>query len=506
MLSTLLQRNRNPLVGFLLVLVVLLGASAAPHAPAHASDEHPATAATSAAAAAATGDGATTVYMPLVANNYPWQSPLGVQADPRITGGLILTRTVDLNVGWARVAPISWRLLQPTEGGPINWGRLAGFEKEARKLKEYGIKPEVVVFDSPHWATINIPYPTSCGAIRADKLGAFAAFMSALATRYGAPEFNVHHWELGNEIDVDPRLVPPDNGYGCWGDIKDPYYGGRTYGEMLKAVVPTIRAADPLAQIWIGGLLLDNPNTTEPNRGRPELFLQGILAAGAAPYFDIVPYHAYSHYAHAVVDADLGLGGPWDSWGGLAAGKARFLRNIMQQYNVDKPLFLNETALLATDLTPCGTACPPPDAAFYEMQAMYLVRAFTRAFSEHVQAITWFTINGPGWRYSGLTDANYNPTPAYRAFQVFSSQITGAIGSPTPIDYGNGVEAYAYNKGDRQIQAVWAKQDQTLAISIPQASFVAAVDRYGNPVSAIPNGTDYVVLVRFDPIYVTVLQ
>ena len=137
---------------------------------------------------------------------------------------------------------------------------------------------------------------------------------------------------------------------------------------------------------------------------------------------------------------------------------------------------------------------------------MYLVRAFTRAFSEHVQAITWFTINGPGWRYSGLTDANYNPTPAYRAFQVFSSQITGAIGSPTPIDYGNGVEAYAYNKGDRQIQAVWAKQDQTLAISIPQASFVAAVDRYGNPVSAIPNGTDYVVLVRFDPIYVTVLQ
>ena len=138
MLSTLLQRNRNPLVGFLLVLVVLLGASAAPQAPARASAEHPATSATSAPAAAAAG-GATTVYMPLVANNYPWQSPLGVQADPRITGGLILTRTVDLNVGWARVAPISWRLLQPTEGGPINWGRLASFEKEARKLKEYGL-------------------------------------------------------------------------------------------------------------------------------------------------------------------------------------------------------------------------------------------------------------------------------------------------------------------------------------------------------------------------------
>ena len=36
----------------------------------------------------------------------------------------------------------------------------------------------------------------------------------------------------------------------------DPYYGGGYYAEMLKIVYPQIKAADPEAQILIGGLLL----------------------------------------------------------------------------------------------------------------------------------------------------------------------------------------------------------------------------------------------------------
>src|SRR5262245_2034602 len=169
----------------------------------------------------------------------------------------MLSRTVDLNVGWVRLADrISWRALQPNEGDPIRWDLLAGFENELRVLKQAGIAPVVLVNHYPRWATTNIPYPTDCGPLSTDKFEAFAQFFRALVERYAGPEFDVHRWELGNEPDVDPRLVGPDNGYGCWGDIQDPFYGGRHYGEMLKVVGPAIKAADPSAQVWIGGLLL----------------------------------------------------------------------------------------------------------------------------------------------------------------------------------------------------------------------------------------------------------
>ena len=53
----------------------------------------------------------------------------------------------------------------------------------------------------------------------------------------------MHHWELGNEPDVDPDLVPPDSIFGCWGEISDrEYYGGKEYGNMLKLVYPAINS------------------------------------------------------------------------------------------------------------------------------------------------------------------------------------------------------------------------------------------------------------------------
>lgn len=441
------------------------------------------------------------VYLPYMTHNYPWQSPLGVQSEARLTGGVLLSRTSDLKIGWARVAAVRWRRAQPVEGGPIDWSQLAQFEQELRALKQAGIAPEVTILDSPRWATVNVPYPTACGAIRTDKFGAFAAFVRALVQRYSVPEFDVHNWELGNEVDVDPRLVGPDSGFGCWGDINDRYYGGRHYGEMLKVVAPAVRAADRRARIWVGGLLLDLPHTTDPAKGRPELFLQGILEAGAAPYFDVVPYHAYPAYPNKLIDPDR-VSGQWNALGGLVVGKARFLRGIMQSYGADKPLFLNEVALMCPE-PPYTDWCSPPASDFYEMQAVFLVRAFTRALAEHVEGAIWFSINGPGWRYTGLTDQYYNPTPAYKAYQQFSAQIADASFA-RPVDYGLGVESYEFIKIGQRMQVVWANQNQTLAILIPRSQFLGAADRNGNPVQPIVyNSQTYLLLARFDPMYLT---
>ena len=148
-------------------------------------------------------------------------------------------------------------VLQPDEGGPIQWDLLETFEKELRSLKAAGIKPLVTVTNSPAWARIDVNKP--CSAIRADRFSAFAEFMRQLVQRYKEPEFNADDWELGNEPDVDKDLVDPTSPFGCWGDADDPYYGGRHYGEMLKAVAPVVRAADAKVQIWNGGLLWTGP-------------------------------------------------------------------------------------------------------------------------------------------------------------------------------------------------------------------------------------------------------
>ena len=439
------------------------------------------------------------VYLPLVLHHHPWISPFGVQSNRLLTTGNLLNDTQDLKVGRVRLQRIRWRLLQPEEDGPIQWHILRSFENELRTLRERNITPVVVIYDSPHWATI---HPTSCSAVRGDKFGHFAAFVSAVVTRYKAPEFNVQHWELGNEPDVDPRLVGQDSIFGCWGDIDDPFYGGQHYGEMLKVVGPTIRSANPAATIWLGGLLLATPHTTAAERGRPELFLQGILEAGAAPHFDIVPYHWYPSYAQAKIDYDRHNFSPWTEWGGGVVGKARYLRQLMAQYGVRKPVVLNETAFACpNDTFGSYPWCDQPDAQFYQVQADMLVRMFVRGLSADVSGFIWYTIDGPGWRHGGLLDANGVPKPVYTAYQQLSHQLFESIYGGT-IDYGEEIEAYLFRKGPTTVQVVWAKEDTTIPITIPQANFVNAFDRNGNLiVPTIVN--DYIKLsVGFEAIYI----
>jgi hypothetical protein len=439
------------------------------------------------------------LYLPLVRNpapplvpGAPGRSPFGVQPPSSLATGSSLSKIVELNGAWVRLADrISWRALQPNEGGPIHWELLADFELELRALNQAGITPVVIINYFPRWATI---LPTSCGAIRTDKLPAFAQFARALVARYHTDEFHVHHWEIGNEPDVDPSLVGPDNAWGCWGDIKDPFYGGRQYGEMLKVAGPAIKSEDPQAQVWIGGLLLDRPNTTDPSRGRSELFLQGILEAGAAPNFDIVAYHAYPSFKNETKDPDLTT--EWRPLGGYVLGKLHFLRQIMSAYGVDKPLAVNEIAL---GCPPSYSWCAPPGDEFYQMQASFVVHAFVRGIDGGIKGFSWYSLNGP-WRSTGLLDSVNNPRPAYYAYQQLAQQLADAT-YLAPVNYGAGVEAYAFSKGAEQLHIIWTN-DAPIPITIPQSRFISATDRDGAPILPVFAGADAQLTASFAPIYV----
>jgi hypothetical protein len=465
------------------------------------------------------------VYIPRIIQDYPWESPFGIEStSPLLATNTLLQRAADLQPGMARMGnQISWRELQPSQGGPIAWELLATFEEELRGMKELGIRPLVIIKDSPDWALDwaknNKLLP--CGPIAADKFDAFAAFVQQVVNRYKTDEFNVHDWELGNEPDVDPDIAPNPESFGCWGDIDDKnYYGGMHYGEMLKVVTPAIRQVDSQARVWIGGLLLDKPVTPNPDDvGYPERFFKGILQAGAAPYFDVVAYHRYAHYfdyfypAGTSYDYDLSVPpnfppNPWESWGGGVIGKARYLRNVMAEYGITKPVVLNETGFGCIDRQESGDYCETtPDDYFYESQATHLVRYFIRAWSENIGGFYWYTLNGPGWRNSGLLDAAQQPRKVYIAYQHLSQKLRYAR-YLNPVDYGTGVEAYAFRVSSQRVHVVWAIEDQSLNIFLPTNKFIEVTDRYGNPLYDQLNpppqsGTDYVIQVGFEPILIT---
>ncbi len=448
-----------------------------------------------------------TVYLPLVANGLPWPSPFGFETDTdTITNPFVATQAKELGAKWLRLNTVSWRSVQQNQGDPYNWSALNIFEQELAAANSAGLTPIVIVDDSPGWATI---LPTACSAVRQDHLGDFANFMAALVARYSAPPYNVKYWELGNEVDIDPSLVPVDSVYGCRGDAHDPYYGGGRYGQMLMVVTPAIRQADPEAKVLLGGLMIYSGNSvpcSSTSIDRPECFLEGILRAGAGPYFDIVAYHGHSSYYGSPVDYS-GAGGSWAPYGGPAKGKPAVVRQVMSRYGVSKPLFFDEMSLGCPAEDPSNVRqmqlCSSPGPAFFEAQADHVAKMMVPSLSVGVEMISWYSLEGAGWRNGALLDGQQAPRPAYRAYQQLIKETQGASLPPPRVDvYGTSIEAYRFSKGSRIVDTAWSKGTTPGLVTIPQAKFAGAYSRDGVQLTPTIIDGNAQLPVTSSPIYI----
>jgi hypothetical protein len=330
---------------------------------------------------------------------------------------------------------------------------------------------------------------SECAAVLDAYLPDYARFLAALVNRYKG---DVSYWEIGNEPDVDPQLVPSDSPFGCWGKTDDPYYGGERYGRMLQAVVPAMRAANPDVKIVAGGLLLDRPETIDPSGARPELFLEGMLRSGAASAFDIVAYHAYLYYSSPTSDSDQIPGEAWTSLGGRVMGKARYLRDTMARYGVSKPLWLNETGVLST----------LSSTDVFESQADMLARIMSRAAAGGIQQVSWYTLEGPGWRNAGLLDESQSPRPAYTAYQQMIAAV-GPYGRVISVsDYGTNVEAYRFVKQRSVVDVVWSRSGSPMQVGVPLGAFRSAVIRNGATPLLSEDATQVYVTIGFSPVFI----
>ena len=376
----------------------------------------------------------------------------------------------DAGADWIHYTALQWDRIEPVRSNPPEF-RWEFAEEEGMKLAfEKGLTLIANVSYTPSWAQKRLGY--ACGPIKEDALQRFGIFMQEAVLRYSKPPYNVKYWELGNEPDVLHSQVEPRSGFGCWGDASDPYYGGGYYAQMLRVVYPYIKAADPEAQVLIGGLLFGcNPDIPwQRSDGSfvdcsASRFFEGIFLNGGGPFFDGVSYHAYDYYYQAF--AKYGHDG-WQSTysapGPVLIAKTNFVREILDRYGFpDKSFHVTEVALL------CGSTgkesqCLTDD--FKLTKSYYVAYVYTAARAMGVDSLMWYELNG--WRGSELVRGNLEPLPAYQSFQFISDLLSKAayirsLGIPGTSSY-----EFVLTDTNQRLWVLWAMEAQELPLILPQ--------------------------------------
>lgn len=419
----------------------------------------------------------TLTYLPLVMVNYrSARSVFGVQMNA-VTDAQGLQQALQAQIAWVRARPFAWNRIEPLRQDPPSYNWSAVDEVSILNAAQTGLTYIGLVHFTPSWAQALPGH--ACGPIRQDKLDAFAEYLQALVARYRQAPYNVHYWELWNEPDVDPSLVSPTSGYGCWGDENDPYYGGGYYAEMLKVAYPAIKAADPHAQVFLGGLLLDSPSKSSSK------FLEGILLNGGGPYFDALAFHVYTYGT-----SNLGemTNANWPGSITAIPEKVAFLRGVLDQYGFgQKPLISTEAAML----------CSQPWPECLETQAMYLPRAYAEALALSLGQQTYYTMVQSSWYECGLLSPDLTPRPVYRAYQAATSFLADVRYAGPAAGYPVGIGGYAFDPKARLgfVDLIWSVDGSVVDVPLPQAA--EAYDRYGALI-----GSSGTIQVDYSPVYV----
>jgi len=434
------------------------------------------------------------LYFPLTVTNSPWITTFGTQVRS-LSNPAVDDLLNESGVHWVRMDTFHWAWIEPQNTSSTGYKWSTVDENSLIAASQNGMNVIGIIRDTPDWAQKIPPY--SCGAISQAAMPEFANFVRDLVKRYSVPPYNVHHWEIWNEPDV---VYSPELGYdsvfGCWGDASQTHYGGVYYGEMLNVIYPVIKAADPNAQVGIGGLLIDCDPTVDSSCQSGK-FLNGIIRKTGiqerGDNFDFIGFHGYAAYSSADgLSQDVNHPN-WKHRGGVVLGKLDYIRSVLDVYGLEKPIYHTEGALLCPEYNP--TDCDPPGSDFEEAQADYVVWLFVRNWANDVDVTVWYEFQGPGWRNGGLLDGSQTPKPAYNALKFLTQEIGSARYIGRVLE-NTAVDGYEFLRNDKKVWVMWSPDEINHTVSLP-ASTLGAYDKYG---AAIPITSNQITVNS--PVYV----
>lgn len=351
----------------------------------------------------------------------------------------------DAHPRWVRAGDISWSDIEK-QPGQYNWSLLGSIEVSIKTLRANGIEPVIVVHSTPSWARSIANQP--CSPPKAEHMAAMFTFFEKLATRYKDGDRAVKYWEIWNEPDAFANNVQPNEGTGCWGDLKAHYNGGYAYGEMLKQATKAFKKGNSQSQV-IGGALIYDPQSSHSRT-----FLEGMIESGGVHAIDILSFHAY---------------GEWGEKDWLVE-KTQHIRGQLGRVG------LQNKPLIATEV---GAACPfgihescDPGTAGSEFitneQANYAARIFAESIALNLHGAFWYTLveQPPGFAYSSLVDKYDNklkPRPAYYAFRNSARLLQDATYVGGPIEQivnqpADRVRVLEFSKPGAKLYVLWVQK------------------------------------------------
>ena len=400
-----------------------------------------------------------------------------------------LAQLAETGSKWTR-KDIYWSRIEPTPGART-WSQ--DLDQGLINLADVGVESVMILESTPSWA---LKEGFECGAVAVDKVHELAQFAYDMVRRYSAAPYHVRYWELWNEPDAASML-------GCWGDPSDKeYYGGYYYGQMIQAVYPWMKMADPNAQVLVGGLLLDC-DPVNPPEGRnclPSKFIRGILASGGGPYFDGVAFHAYDFYYGEGVYANPNWHSSSSTTGPVSIAKASYLRSVLTEYGYEDKYLLNtETAVFygPNVMDPPCQATEDVIPSIEVTKVNYVIHTYAVAVAEGWKANIWYSAFGV--RCSGLLNSDLTPKDAYYAYQFAQEKLEGARYVRAISEY-DGVMGYAYTASGRSLWVIWSLDGQAHVINLPEIP--VEVNQVGKDGKAVKIPSALSMTLKDTPIFI----
>jgi hypothetical protein len=406
---------------------------------------------------AVSANGQLAVYLPHVYKNFDGtlKAPIfGLQVYGSTTqNSLLHPYILESTASWLRV-PAEWYMAEPNDITPAvySWGAIDGRLAAARH--DVANMNMIATIDAaPDWVT-----SAPNGPIPAQYLDDFADFVGAMVERFDGDGFNdapgspvVLYWEFYNEPDNNsdvqgnPNYTPPTH----WGDH------GTEYANMLMAVYPVIKAANPQAKVVFGGVAMD---WFEDNGGPfAESFLDDVLAAGGGDYFDVMNFHSYPAFNNEWTDNE----GP-----GLLE-KTTHVRTILQNAGYNKPIIITETGWFSNEQPGSPVTGSP------EIQSRYVVELFTQSMAADLDVMIWWLLVDSPFPYpyrNGLI--TNDPVPVKKmSFSVYQDAVyklstAHFVRALSINEMGNSLmEAYEFrdNVDNQTLYVVWLNPVATTA-------------------------------------------
>ena len=397
-------------------------------------------------------------YLPLITRNYPRLSVMGAQMYSLISPRTGFTLVTEARMSWVRFQ-VNWSTIEPQNTTPENY-QWTSLDASLATAQGAGVQTILTIEGNPPWAASSPGGPVTNTADLVE-------FVSAVARRYPF----VQYFEMYNEPDNISR-------YGLKGD---------QYAQMLKAVYPAIKAANPGAQVVMGGLGLDwfIDQYGAFDRG----FLSATLqVCGTAPCFDVANFHYYSFFRSQ-----------WEPYGRDIIGKANYVRQVLAAFQLVKPLMATETTWPSV-----------PVWGGPEIAARYVPKAYARSMAANLSATIWFALldatpDQPGLLDSTSTPGMLIPRPAYDAARVAIDRLSGAkyVQTITQTGASSPIEGYQFTTAEgKRLDVYWYECPSMVTMTPPQdcenvaplkiaASRVAKIDKFGNTTIVLDEDDGY---------------